>query len=126
MGETKIKHVVIFKTGKLHELDMAANALSASNIPFFKQEESSSGARFAMSFQPAMGPGTWFSILVANHLAEEAKSILSNLPFNIQTEPNVWHFNASGKPERRWKVYTWFVIVLFLLLAGIYFVKLFF
>ena len=126
MGETEVKHVVIFKTAKLQELDMAASALSERNIPFFKQEESSSGARFAMSFQPAMGPGTWFSILVANHLAEEAKGVLSNLPFNIQIEPDIWHFDASGKQKRGWKVYIWFVIILFFLIAGIYFFQLFF
>jgi hypothetical protein len=68
---------------------MAANSLGDEGIPFFKQTESSSGVRTAMSLQPAMGPGTWYSILVPDRIIEQAKSSLSNLLFEIGTNPDI-------------------------------------
>jgi hypothetical protein len=47
MTEFARGHTTVFKTGKLHELDMAANVLRGQGIPFFKETESSSGARLA-------------------------------------------------------------------------------
>jgi hypothetical protein len=58
------KFVCVLKTGKLFEHDLASNALTEHGIPFHKQLETSSGLRLAMPFQPSMGPGTWYNILV--------------------------------------------------------------
>jgi len=52
MSESTRGHTIVFKTGKLHELDMASNALSDEGIPFFKLTESSSGVHLA-SVHPA-------------------------------------------------------------------------
>ena len=112
MTESTRGHTTVFKTGKLHELDMAADVLIDEGIPFFKETESSSGVRLAMPFQPAMGPGTWYSILVPDPLIEKAKSVLSNLPFEIGTDPDIWHFGSSKKQKRWWKAFAWFMIVL--------------
>jgi hypothetical protein len=125
MTESTRGHTTVFKTGKLHELDMAANVLSEEGIPFFKETESSSGLRLAMPFQPAMGPGIWYSILVPDELKEQAKSVLSNLPFKIGTEPDIWHFGSSEKQKRWWKIFAWFMLVLVAAFFGVYIINLF-
>jgi len=101
------------------------NVLSDEGIPFFKETESSSGARLAMPFQPAMGPGTWYSILVPDPLIGKAMSVLSNLPFKISTDPEVWHFGSSEKQKRWWKILAWFMLFLAAVIFSLYIIKLF-
>ncbi|MBW1899892.1 MAG: hypothetical protein JRI61_12690 [Deltaproteobacteria bacterium] len=74
--EAGSNNICILKTGRLFEHDIAANALAENSIPFYKQMETSSGLRLAMPFQPAMGPGTYYNILVSEKFLEEAKQIL--------------------------------------------------
>jgi len=78
-----------------------------------------------MSFQPAMGPGTLYSILVSDKLVEQAKVVLSNLPIEIDTEPEVWHFGSSEKQKRWWKIFTWFILALIALFFGAFIYNLF-
>ena len=120
MNELARGHTIVCKTGKLHELDMAANVLSEEGIPFFKETESSSGVRLAMPFQPEMGPGTWYSILVPDQQKEQAMSVLSNLPFEIGSDPDIWHFGSSEKQKLWWKIFVWFMLVLVALFLSVY------
>lgn len=110
-------HIVIFKTGKLHEIDMASKRLAERGIPFYKQEESVSGLTTAYPFQPSMEPGTWFSILVPEIAFDDAKLVLSELPFAITVDPDIWHFDSSAKTKRRWKIISWIIIGVSVLLA---------
>lgn len=103
-------HRVILKTGKLHELNMASTILSDRGIPFYKEEETVSGLKTAMPFQPVMGPGTWYSILVPEIAFDDARLILSELPFEITVDPDIWHFESSSKTKRRWKIISWIII----------------
>ena len=80
-------YTCVLKTGRLHGHDMAANALTENGIPFFKQEESVSGLKLAMPFQPSMGLGTHFNILLPERFLEEAKTILENLPIVLTRIP---------------------------------------
>ncbi len=116
MGNKSRDHIVILKTGKLHELDMATNLLSEKEIPFYKECENSSGLRMAMPFQPSMGPGEWYSVLVHKNIEDKAKEELKNLPFEITTEPDIWNFGANEKSKKGWRIYAWI-----LLLAGLLF-----
>jgi hypothetical protein len=106
------KYTCVLKTGRLHEHDMAANALSEHGIPYFKQEESVSGLKLAMPFQPSMGPGTYFNIMVPDQFIEEAKSILENLPIDLTTNPDLFHFGAGDTAKKRWRIVAWFFLVL--------------
>jgi len=110
-------HKVIFKTGKLHELELASNILAERGIPFYKQEESVSGLTTAMDFQPTMGPGTWFSILVPEIAFDDAKRVLSELPFDISANPDIWHFQSDPKTKRIWKIISWIILGLSIVLA---------
>ena len=60
MDNDKTNFICVLKTGKTHEHYMAANALKDEGIPFYKEQETSSGLRLAMPFQSTMGPGTFF------------------------------------------------------------------
>lgn len=120
MSASKTKHVIVFKTGKLYELDMASEALKEKNIPFYRQSESSSGIRTAMPAQPTMGPGTWYSILVPEIAVEDAKAILAELPFEVGTNPDIWHFGPDEKVKKGWKIYGYFILAITILLAIAY------
>ena len=102
--------ICILKTGKLLEHDLAANALKEKAIPVYKQVESSSGLRLAMPAQPAMGPGTLYNILVPRPFMVEGINILKELPIDLPTEPDNWHFGPSKKAKAVWKVYIWIVL----------------
>jgi len=90
---------------------MAANALTENRIPFFKQLETSSGIKLAMPFQPAMGPGTFYNILVPERFLEQAKQILNELPIDVIDNPDVFHFGASEKEKRDWKILAWVILI---------------
>ncbi|MCJ7546425.1 MAG: hypothetical protein MUP30_06315 [Deltaproteobacteria bacterium] len=110
-------HIRIFKTGKLYELDMASHLLSGKGIPFYRESENSGGLRLAMPFQPVMGPGQWYSILVHKDNAAKAKDELNNLPFEITTNPDIWHFGPSEAVKKFWRMGTWvYLLIGFLLL----------
>jgi hypothetical protein len=109
MERNKTNHICVFKTGKLYEHDMARNALTENNIPHYNETETVSGLRLAMPFPPEMAPGRFYSILVPKNAVEDAKSILSELPIDVTTDPDIWHFNPSEKAKRIWKI---FIIIL--------------
>lgn len=88
------EQVIVLKTGRLHEFELACNALTESEIPFFKQEESSGGLKTAM-YSPAAGPGTFWNILVPVPIKSEAEKILKELPIDLTTEPDLWHFGGK-------------------------------
>ncbi|MBW1820414.1 MAG: DUF2007 domain-containing protein [Deltaproteobacteria bacterium] len=110
--EPVINHICVLKTGKLFEHDMAANALTENDIPFYKQMETSSGLRLAMPFQPTMSPGTYYNIFVPEKYSEEAKQILNELPIDITNNPDVFHFGANEKEKRGWKIYIWIILTI--------------
>jgi hypothetical protein len=98
-------YIVVFRTGKLVEIDSAVNVLKEAGIPHFMREETSGGLRMAMSATPAMGPGEWFSLLVPERSLRLAKEFLSQLPFEIRTDPGVWGFGPKKGVKSGWKIY---------------------
>lgn len=111
------EHVVILRTGRLHEFEMACNALEKSGVPHFKQEESSSGLKTAM-YNPAMAPGSFWNLLVPVSEKLNAEKIISDLPIDNTTDPDLWHFGAKPKRKKIWKV----CIIIYLFILGILFV----
>ena len=107
---TNSNHICILKTGRLLDHDLAANTLTENGIPFYKQMETITGLKLAMPFQPAMGPGTYYNILVPERFAVEAKQILSELPIDLTTDPEMFHFGASEKAKTGWKIYAWIIL----------------
>jgi hypothetical protein len=115
-----IEHKVIFSTGKVYEFDMARNLLSDSNIPFHTQEDSFSGLRLATPSTPVAGPGIWYSILVPEQSFADAQNILSELPFEIGTEPDFWHFGTGSKIKFGYRIYALILLALALLFLFLY------
>ncbi len=99
------KNVVVFRTGQLFQIDWASNTLKEAGIPFFTREETSGGIRIAMPAAPASGPGVWWSVVVPEQFAEKAKEALSELPFEVGTEPGIWDFKPTRKVKIGWKIY---------------------
>ena len=54
--------------------------------------------------QPVMGPGSFFNLLVPATQKEEAIKVISELPIEVTTEPDMWHYSANEKTKRNWKI----------------------
>ena len=106
--------MVILRTGKSYEIEMASNALRENDITFHLQEETSGGLKVAMPLRPTPGPGVWWSIHVPEEKANEAKQILSELPMEVSTDPDIWHFGPAERIKRGWKVFAVILLLLFL------------
>ncbi len=107
----------VLKTGRLYEHDMAVNTFKEKGIPFYNEMEYSSGLRLAMPFQPSMGPGTFYSILVPKPFVETAKQTLEELPFEVTTTPDIWDFAPNDKIKRIWKIGVWIYLIVGLLVS---------
>ncbi len=108
------EQIMILQTGRLHEFELACNALTESGIPFFKQQEVS-GVKTAI-YAPAAGPGTFWNILVPASVKPEAENVLKELPIDFTTEPDFWHYSGKPYAKRIWKITA--VIFLFSLLCS--------
>ncbi len=120
-NKSEVSYTVVFKTGKLIELDMASDALEAAGIPFYRQEESLSGIRQAMPAFPTALPGTWWSILVPVPFQSQAIEVLEGLPFERKTDPEIWDFNPPHDVKRGFQaaviaalifVMAWFILTI--------------
>lgn len=115
MKNDKAKFTVIFRTGRSWEYDMVINTLKEKGIPYQNREEHSSGLRFAMPLRATPGPGTWWSVLVPERFIDEAMGILSDLPIEVKTNPDIWHFSSSKSIKRGWQIYAWIILVITIL-----------
>ena len=109
MVPEKKKDVLLLSSGKLYELDLASNVLEEHGIPHYKQQQTFTGLKLAMPFQPFAGPGIWYAIYVNEFYADKAKEIISDLPFETSTSPEIWHFNPNKKAKKFWRfiIYLW-------------------
>jgi hypothetical protein len=111
--EEKNNFVVIFRTGKPYEFEMAKNALEQNNIPYNTQYNSISGIRLATPLVRTPGPGTFWAVLVPNNRIEDAREILSELPFELEISSDPWHFEPTKIVKRRWTIYLLIVLLFF-------------
>jgi hypothetical protein len=124
MADGGTTFVTIFCSGQLIKFDMAVNALKEAKIAHQILAETSTGLRVAMPVAPAQGPGRFFTLLVPTNAEAEAKLVLSELPFEITTNPGSWDFQPRPSIKRWWKVCIIVMLLLFVLiwimeLAGI-------
>jgi hypothetical protein len=101
---------VVFRTGKSWEYEMVLNTLEENDIPYQSWEESSSGVRLAMPLRPTPGPGIWWAVLVPAKFLKETQSLLSELPIEIKTDPDVWDFSSSTAVKIGWQIYVWIIL----------------
>ena len=59
-----------------------------------------------------MGPGRWYNILVHPEYADEARTILNDLPIDSSNDPDVWHFGPNKRIKKAWKIFIWFILVI--------------
>ncbi len=109
------RFVIILKTGKRYELDMAINALTEATIPYYTQEDGSSGVRLAMPISTSMGPGIWWTIFVPEKAVSRAQEVIERLPFETKTNPDIWDFGPAKKVKRGFKIYTWVILIVLLI-----------
>jgi hypothetical protein len=105
-------HVVIFRTGKVWEFDMARDALKQHNIPFFGQTDNVSGVRTAVDAMPTPGPGAFWSILVPEQAAHRAQQILRQCRLDVEKKPLIWDFNPAPEGKKFWKSYATFTLII--------------
>lgn len=108
---------VLLRTGKLYQLDAADLALKDAGLPHNLQEESVSGIRTAMPIDPSPAPGTWWTILVPADRFDEASEVISGLPYNFTTNPDVWDCSPSPRGKKIITIAAW--AALFLIVVAI-------
>jgi hypothetical protein len=114
MVDNQMHPVAVFRTGQLWQIDMAVNALKEAHIPYFTQEETAGGVRLAMPVMPTPGPGVWWSLFVSESEVEETRRVLSNLPFDIKTNPDAWDFTPAPEVKQVWKTFIVIGLILFI------------
>jgi hypothetical protein len=105
-------HVVIFRTGKLWEFDLARDALRQNGIPFFARTDSVSGVRTALDAMPMQAPGIFWCLIVPKKASRRAKQILRTCRLDVEKQPLIWDFAPGPKGKKFWKTYALFVLVL--------------
>ena len=104
MEDGRTTFVTIFCTGQLTKFDLAVNALKEAGIAHQVRAETSTGLKVAMPITPAMGPGRFFAVLVPASAEAEARVVLSDLPFEITTNPGPWDFQPRPRVKRFWTI----------------------
>ena len=105
--------IVVLRTGRLFEADMAASALETAGVPHFRQEQSSSGLSFAMPAAPSAGPGILWVVRVPEAVAEQARSVLEELPIPIEESPGVWDFSPTERAKSLHRSWALALLILF-------------
>src|SRR5262245_49508923 len=113
MSDRPMNPVVVFRTGQVWQIDMAVNALKEARIPYFSEEENAAGLRLAMPVAPAPGPGVCWSLRVPESAVDDANRILSELPFEIKTNPDAWDFHPEPEVKKSWRgwIIVWLVFL---------------
>lgn len=114
------KEVVVVRTGRLYEADMAAEALEQAGLPFYRREENITGIQLAMPAMPAQAPGMMFLVIVAEESAGQARAIIEELPISQSTEPEFW---ANHPAPHAKKIYRHYAIVILILTAVIFLIQ---
>jgi hypothetical protein len=120
MKEAGTDFVTVLCTGQLVKFDMAVGALREAGIAHQVRAETSTGLKVAMPVIAAPGPGRFFTILVPANVESEARQVLSELPFEITTNPGSWDFEPQPTVKGWLKVFIIGVVALLLLYWIVY------
>ena len=93
--------VVVLKTGRLYEWDLAKGLLDNEGIPSHGQEHSIGGLVTAIEGAPAPGPGVSFALLVPEQQALRAAALLEAAGLSPGTEPALSLDGMSRTPYDR-------------------------
>ena len=102
---------VIFRTGKVYEFDLVLNHLDAAGIPTFTQNQTSSGLRLAIPATLTGDAGNWWTIGVPEEYIAQAKELISELPCDQKTDPEVWDFATSKSKQNLKFIYRILVLI---------------
>jgi Putative prokaryotic signal transducing protein len=108
----------LMRTGKPHETDMAANALTENGIPFIRRQHTGS-LTTSMPLTPSPGLGVSWSIAVPHVALDDARRILTHLPMEVNHTPSQFDFNPQQGKRNLARFYAaiFGMIVGFVLLA---------
>ena len=98
--------VVVLKTGRVDEWNLAKSLLEAEGIPSCGQEHSVAGLVTAMQGAPTPGPGVSFALLVSEETALKAAEFLDAAGLSPGTEPDMFHYGSDPRMRAvaRWVV----------------------
>lgn len=116
----KIEYEVVMRTGRIWEVELVEDALTSAEIPHFQQSENVSGLVLAKQLAPSMGPGAWWSFYVPRPFSARAKIVLSSLPLEVTTNPDIWHFNPPKEGKAFFKKFYTFQMLVFVFVLLVY------
>lgn len=102
-GENK-NYVLVFRSGKLGEIEMVTKALQAAHIPYCTQKETPNCLIEATPELPAPWLACWL-VRVPQNVEGQAQKILVALPLEMQTNPMVLGLRPFLKAKNSWRVF---------------------
>ena len=72
---------------------------------------------------PAAGPGVFWNLLVPVPMKTDAEKILKELPIDLTTEPDFWHFGGKPYAKKAWRIYAAIILILIVCAMLLPFVK---
>ena len=81
-----MKHIIVYKTSQLWELDTAQQALKRAGVPFFVRTESLGGVVTALQASPTPGFGTRWLIMVPEKYSKQAEKKINSLPVSSDSD----------------------------------------
>jgi len=114
MADDQMDPVVVFRTGKLWQFEKAVAALEQARILYMTKEETTNDLRHRPG-TAVPGPLLCRTLQVPASELEKANQVLSELPFEIKTNPGAW--DLSTRPETTKVVKMWMVVTIVFILA---------
>ena len=113
MNDTEnTQFIIILRTGKVMDFDMASNTLKEARILVQCNQVSDTGVRLVVPATPTPAPGVWYTIAVPRMCLEEATELLQELPIELTTNPSTWHSNSSPEFKGAWRIYSAIIIAI--------------
>jgi hypothetical protein len=81
-----MKHIIVYKTSQLWELDTTQQALKKAGSPFFVRTESLGGVVTALQASPTPGFGTRWLVMVPEKYSKEAENEIRTLPVSTGSD----------------------------------------
>jgi hypothetical protein len=99
-----MKHIIVYTTAHVFEVDTVREAFTKGNIPFYVQSESLGGVRTAFEASPAAGLGRRWHFFVPSDAEVRARKILSTLRLTVDSDSQPF-FTATPASFRKnlWK-----------------------
>ena len=107
-------HLVVFRTTKQWEFDVAKDALSQNQIPFYSQTENFAGMPTSIAAAPSQAPGSYWFILVPQNAWDRAREVLVEHRLDVAQHSVDEELSAEPETDKASKYFATFALLMML------------